>query len=316
MPLVPVLAKPVTGSLPTSAVYGQPPAALAVAPPYARQVSPLAPDSADLADVAAGSLDEMLVYAPPGTLERRRVLALALRALSPDGRLIALAPKDKGGSRLGAELAAFGCAVDETARKHHRICETGRPVVATGLDDAIAEGGPRRLDPSGLWTWPGVFSWDRLDAGSALLIGALPKLTGKGADFGCGIGVLSAAVLAASPGVTALAANDRDSRAVDCARRNLSDPRASVEWRDLIADAPQDGLDFVVMNPPFHEGGAEDRGLGLAFVKAAYRALRKGGVLWMVANRHLPYDQAVAGLFRETTRRAEARGFKVLEARK
>ena len=38
-----------------------------------------------------------------GTLERRYALALILRALKPGAPLTALAPKEKGGSRLGKE---------------------------------------------------------------------------------------------------------------------------------------------------------------------------------------------------------------------
>jgi len=64
-------------------VYGAPPAALAEVPPGARQVSPLIPDAAALEDFAPASLSAAVIAAPPGTIERRYVLALALRALQP-----------------------------------------------------------------------------------------------------------------------------------------------------------------------------------------------------------------------------------------
>ena len=48
-----------------------------------------------------------------------------------------------------------------------------------------------------------------------------------------------------------------------------------------------EGLDFVVMNPPFHDGGAEDKALGVAFIEAAARMLARRGACWLVANRHL-----------------------------
>jgi 16S rRNA (guanine1207-N2)-methyltransferase len=75
-------------------------------------------------------------------------------------------------------------------------------------------------------------------------------------------------------------------------------------------------LDFVVMNPPFHDGGAEDRALGIAFIEAAARMLAKRGVCWLVANRHLPYEAALAGVFATVTVRAEGGGYKIFEARK
>ncbi|MCR5876361.1 class I SAM-dependent methyltransferase [Phenylobacterium sp. J426] len=300
---------------PVSAVYGQPLPELALAPPGAVQVSPLVPGSAALDEIPPGSVEAMVVAAPPGTIERRYVLALALRALRPGGALTALAPKEKGGSRIGKELAAFGCEVHETPKRKQRICETTRPETLAGLDTAIEAGRPRIAESLGLWTQPGVFSWDRPDPGSVLLIRALPKLTGRGADLGAGVGLLSRAVLT-SPDVTELALVELDRRAHECSRRNVLDARASFHWQDARTGPELSGLDFMVMNPPFHDGGAEDKSLGQAFIRRGHAILRKGGSLWIVANRHLPYEGVLAELFASVALRAEGGGFKVYEARK
>jgi len=299
-----------------AAVYGFPPLDVVEAPDGAIQVSPLVVGSTDLADLAEGSLDEIVVLAPPGVAERRHVLAQALKALKVEGRLTALAPKDRGGLRMNKELAAFGCTIGESAKRHHRICVALKPANPVGLDAAIAEGAPRRLDGDGLWTQPGVFSWDRLDPGSALLLKSLPPLGGVGVDLGCGIGVLAHAVLA-SPKVTKLTLVDLDRRAVEAAKRNVDDPRVEVVQADARRGADlAAGLDFVVTNPPFHEAGAEDKGLGQAFITSAAGMLRKGGVLWIVANRHLPYEAALNEHFKNVRPVADAGGFKVYEARK
>ena len=73
---------------------------------------------------------------------------------------------------------------------------------------------------------------------------------------------------------------------------------------------------FVVMNPPFHDGGAEDRSLGAAFIAAAARALKPGGRLLMVANRHLPYEAPLREAFGKVALLAETGGYKVHEARR
>lgn len=256
----------------------------------------------------------MVMLAPPGTIERRCAMALALRALGEGAPLTVLAPKDKGGSRLRKELEAFGCAVGEEARRHHRICMTVRPAAPAGLDEAIATGAPRLVEPLGLWSQPGVFAWDRIDPGSALLMQHLPPLAGRGADLGCGIGVLARAVLAV-PAVTELTLVDLDRRAVDAARRNIADPRARFLWADLRHPAASlAGLDFIVTNPPFHDGGAEDRALGQAFVRRAANLLRRGGRLLLVANRHLPYEAVLKASFRSVALKVEAGGYKVYEA--
>ena len=306
--------RPPLQDIDATCVYGAPPAELAATPAGASQVSPLVPGAAALEEIGPESLDAMVVAAPPGALERRYILALAICALRPGAPLIALAPKDKGGARLGAELLGFGCEVEETGRRHHRICRTLRPPHPRGLDAARAAGALRFVEGVG-WTQPGLFSWNRLDAGTRLLIDTLPQLSGRGADLGCGAGLLSRAVLAHAA-VGGLALVDVDRRAIEAARRNVVDPRASFHWADARALTGVSEMDFVVTNPPFHDGGKEDRRLGQAFIAAAHAALRSGGVLWLVANRHLPYKAALRSLFATVTLKAERDGYKVYEARR
>ena len=298
------------------AVYARPDSDLIETAREAIELSPLAPGAAALEDQADGAFERITIAAPPGVLERRYVLAHALRVLAPGGRLTALAPKDRGGARLAKELAAFGCDAEASARRHHRFCDTVRPERPEGLDAAIAAGAPQIAPGLGLWSQPGVFSWDRADPGSALLIRHLPPLAGAGADFGCGVGLLARAVLQ-SPAVMRLELIDIDRRAIDAARRNIDDPRAGFAWRDLRSDAADaSDLGFVVMNPPFHDQGEEDRGLGAAFIKRAAAALKPKGVCWLVANRHLPYEALLAPLFPRLRQVVQAEGYKVYEARK
>lgn len=310
-------------------VYGAPDPELAAVPGDARQVSPLFPGATALEDLPPASLEGMVMGAPAGTLERRYVLALGLRALKTGAPLTVMAPKDKGGSRLAKELEAFGCTVDAAGKRHQRICHTSRPE-ALSVAEAIEAGKPRFVGALDLWTQPGIFSWDRPDPGTELLRSVLSPLAGRGADLGCGLGVLARAVLA-NPGVTHLDLMDIDRRAVDAARRNVTDPRAAFRWADVRQASGTEGLDFpgldfpgldfpgldfIVMNPPFHDGGTEDKGLGQAFVRRSHQMVRDGGKVWLVANRHLPYEGVLTPLFSAVTLRADSGGFKVYEAQK
>jgi 16S rRNA (guanine1207-N2)-methyltransferase len=249
-------------------------------------------------------------------LERRYATALALRAVVPGGSFGAHAPNHQGGTRLRKEMLAFGCAVEETARRHHRIVVCARPASLIGVDEALSGGGPRFIEELGVWSQPGVFSWDRVDPGSALLLEHLPALSGRGADFGCGVGVLSRAVLTSAK-VAQIALIDIDRRAIECARRNIQDARAMFHWADVRDGVPKlSELDFVVMNAPFHDAGTEDRTIPISFVKRAAEVLRGGGVCWLTANRHLPYEEVMRTAFRRVALKIEAGGYKIYEAHK
>lgn len=319
----------------TTLLYGRPPAVFDP-PGDAIQTSPLIPGSTPLESVPEGSAGTAMIYAPPGVLERRYTLALALKALKPGGRLDVMAPKDKGGSRLKKELEAFGVEIGESAKAHHRRCVVIRPETMTGLDEAIEAGAPRLVpwspdfpEEGGFWSQPGMFSWDRVDGGTDRLAtyftengGVDLGFKGAGADLGCGWGALTDAVLMSDSRVTSMRLIDTDRRAIEAAKRYLGNradhfvgsAQIAYEWADVRLLEEAADLDFIVTNPPFHDGGAEDKKLGQAFIRKAAGMLRKGGVLWLVANRHLPYEAELNAVFKRVTKVADAGGFKLFEA--
>ncbi len=296
----------------TTILYGRPPAVFDV-PTAATQTSPLIPGAASLEALEPGSVDEAMIYAPPGAIERRYTIALALRALKVGGRLDIMAPKDKGGSRLAKELKGFGLEFGETAKAHHRRCIVERPGQVEGLDEALAAGGPQVVPGLEAWSQPGIFAWDRVDPGTALLAQVLPSLKGAGADLGCGFGALSIVALR-SKEITSLRLIDLDRRAIEAAKKNVEDPRARFEWADVRTLATAGELNFVISNPPFHDGGAEDRRLGQNFIRQAAALLKTGGVAWIVANRHLPYEAELNAAFKRVRMVADQGGYKIFEA--
>ncbi|WAJ29640.1 class I SAM-dependent methyltransferase [Antarcticirhabdus aurantiaca] len=297
-----------------SAVYGAPPPDLVEVPDGAAQLSPLCPGALAIESLPDAALGEIAVAAPAGSVERRYVLAQALRALAPGGTLTASAPNDKGGQRVKRELEGFGCAVAERFKARQRICTVERPAAPAGLAEAIAAGAPVDVEAMGLRSQPGIFSWNRIDPGTALLLAHLPPLAGQGADLGAGLGILAKAVLG-SVRVEELTLVEIDRRAVEASRANVPDPRARFLWADA-RDAKLSELDFVVTNPPFHADGIEDRGLGQAFVAVAARMLRRSGRLVLVANRHMPYEEGLRAAFAAVKVLADEGGYKVMEARK
>lgn len=172
------------------------------------------------------------------------------------------------------------------------------------------------LQPVGDGAWisqPGIFAWDRIDDGSALLAAHLQgDFTGHVADYGCGWGYLAREVLARSP--TKIDLIDAEHRALEAARANITDSRASFHWLDLAQEAAPATYDAIVCNPPFHAGRAAEPGLGQSVIAAAARALKPGGRFYMVANRGLPYEPQLKANFTSFETLADNNKFRVSRA--
>lgn len=163
-------------------------------------------------------------------------------------------------------------------------------------------------------TAPGVFSADGIDPASDLLGQALPAKLGRHVvDLGAGWGYIAAQVLTRN-GLERLDLVEADAIALECARRNVPDTRARFHWADATRWAAEERVDTVVMNPPFHTGRTADPSLGRAFVAAAARMLTPSGHLWLVANRHLPYERTLDECFAKVEDAGGDNRFKIFHA--
>jgi 16S rRNA (guanine1207-N2)-methyltransferase len=164
-----------------------------------------------------------------------------------------------------------------------------------------------------------VFAWDRIDVASQLLAEHLPSdLAGRAADLGAGFGYLSVELLQRCARIAALDLYEAERRALDLARRNLAalESRAAIRycWHDVTAGLT-DRYDVIVCNPPFHTHARADRpDIGRRFIATAAQSLLPGGRLWLVANRHLPYEQALGAGFERVRIVTQQHGFKIVEA--
>jgi 16S rRNA (guanine1207-N2)-methyltransferase len=178
---------------------------------------------------------------------------------------------------------------------------------------------PSMLVEGRFHTAPGMFSFDRVDGGSNLLANHLPDdLRGHVADFCAGWGYLSAEVLARCPGIAALDLYEADFEALEAAKKNLAGAGFGPRffWHDLLGEPVGERYDAIVMNPPFHRARATEPEIGAGMVRAAAKALKPGGRLFMVANRQLPYEPVLAAAFSSHGEIARDGMFKVFSARR
>lgn len=260
----------------------------------------------------------IVIFTPKQKDETRALIAKGLGLLEHGGVLVAAASNEAGGKTLSKTLIEFGVKVSDHSKHKCRVVWTTEPQKAARvmIDDANTKGGMQQRG-DGLWSMPGLFSWDRLDKGTDVLLHHLPfALSGYGADFGCGIGVIGHKLLGRYKDIRKLICIDRDTRALQATAKNLE------AWKDKIEimrgdlgeplDLPE--LDFIIMNPPFHIGKKQAASIGQAFILNAAKALKKEGILVFVANTHLPYEKIVAGNFSFHRILREEHGFKIIEA--
>jgi 16S rRNA (guanine1207-N2)-methyltransferase len=257
----------------------------------------------------AGPHAAALVCLPRARDHARALVAEAVARAAPGAAVAIDGQKTDGIDTLLRDLRARGPLSDPLAKAHGRIA-----VLRAGAVDLGDWAARDRVVEGGLLTRPGVFSADGADRGSALLAAALPAAPGRRiVDLGAGWGYLSRAILSRD-GVERLDLVEAEAEALDCARRALADPRARFHWADARLFRPESPADAVVCNPPFHVGREADPALGLAFVEAAGRMLAPHGVLWLVANRHLPYDAALIPAFATVEEVAGDAGYRVIRA--
>ncbi|MFL6591949.1 MAG: class I SAM-dependent methyltransferase [Luteimonas sp.] len=265
----------------------------------------------------------LVLLLPPRQREYARAsLVGALDAAAAGGIVVAAMPNDAGARSGEKDFAGLAGPLRSLSKHHCRVFWSepmhgpADPALAAQWRAADA---PRPIAGGRFLSRPGVFAWDRIDVASALLAAHLPSdLSGAGADLGCGYGYLAARLLERCRGISALDLYEADRRALELARGNLEGEatRAAIgfHWHDVAAGLPRQ-YDFIVTNPPFHAQGREERpDLGRAFIAAAAGALRDGGRLLLVANRHLPYEAVLAERFEQVRTLAQEQGFKVVEA--
>ena len=237
----------------------------------------------------------------------RAHLMHALARTSPGGLIVVAGEKTSGIASLKKWAAGFVPVVDTFSKFHAQAF--------------VVRAGSEPDDPPTLakdCEHLGLFGGGKIDAGSQLLARTFDgSISGSVADFCAGTGYLTRELLERS-NPTSIALFEAEYRGVEIARRDL-DHRTiplSFHWTDLTSEPVAKTFDWIIMNPPFHEGRAADPSLGQSMIRASAGALQRGGKLRMVANRQLPYENTLRDVFGAFNEIIAESGFKVLQATK
>jgi len=167
-----------------------------------------------------------------------------------------------------------------------------------------------------------LFSRDRLDRGSRLMIEHLPIDTRfrRIVDLGCGNGVLGIVAAALNPEASLLFC-DESHMAIDSARENFHaafGPAREAEFRlgDCLRGVDDRSADLVLVNPPFHQHHSIGDRVARDMFRDARRVLDAGGELRVVGNRHLGYHSRLGRLFGNCRTLATDSKFVILSATK
>lgn len=272
-------------------------------------------------DVPESPFDQAIVFVPKSKELLNYLLHNIVSRLSEGASIFLVGEKKAGVERAAKQLQPFGKSIKLDSARHCQMWQLtlDKTVQAKSLADWAQQ--YNVATPNGdltICALPGVFSQNRLDVGTAVLLPYLSQVTsGKIADFGCGAGVISAYLAKLNP-KNRIFAMDVDAFALESTRMTFAQNKLAPEQLEIkavsgIEDAPL-FLHAIVSNPPFHQGIKTDYNASENLCKTSRRHLKSGGELWIVANRFLNYPILIEQNFGHCTTKADQQGFKVLFA--
>lgn len=245
--------------------------------------------------------DSVIIYFPKAKNLAPYLFNLAANYLKPTGQMLVVG-ENKGGIKSLVKLLPdyFSTGIKLDNARHCLLFASQLVGVAPPLKLSDWLSQYQLATPQGeitICNLVGVFSEKRLDLGTELLLSHLPTFSGRVLDFGCGAGVIAAALLKAQP-----------SLALECVDINamaLASCELTLAANGMTAKVyPSDGLaqttgqfNGIISNPPFHDGLASTTSIAQRFVIDSAKQLKHNGIWQIVANRHLPYSDIIAAQF-------------------
>ncbi|WP_076412924.1 methyltransferase [Shewanella sp. UCD-KL12] len=238
---------------------------------------------------------------------------------------------------IGAKAKSINKSLLEVLAKNLGPASASLTWKKTRVITCISDGKARSLPKEVLWSIPelkldisnlsNVFAANKLDIGARIMIDNMPKGDFKSIiDLGCGNGVLGLHAKQLFPKAYVHFVDDSE-MAIASAKQNwalnkldtegLSGEQATFGWDDCLTHL-SDGVrpDLILCNPPFHQGEAITDHIAWQMFLQSWRALKNGGILHVVGNRHLAYHIKLQRIFKNCTTVESNGKFVILQAQK
>jgi len=164
---------------------------------------------------------------------------------------------------------------------------------------------------------PGVFSQEKLDVGTRLLLEHLPDYDNCSLlDFGCGSGVIAAFITQRFTNVKPTLA-DVSALAIASAQKTFSENGLSGKFIATDSMSNITGVyDNVISNPPFHQGLKTHYQATESFLAKISKHISNKGSLTIVANSFLKYQPIMEQHFGGVSQLTKSNGFTIYQAKR
>ncbi|GAA5526067.1 ribosomal RNA small subunit methyltransferase C [Microbulbifer aestuariivivens] len=239
------------------------------------------------------------------------------RTLGLGGELALLGSKQSGIKTYAARVASCFDSVKRLEKHGSEYLSLNILHSAMTAENRLDEEHYTELRPletlGGLYSKPGLFGWNKVDTGSALLATTFaehkPAAGADIVDLGCGYGYLSTEL--ARLGEFHFTATDNNAAALLACRENFKQRgiRGTVIPSDAGAELGEAIADTVICNPPFHQGFQVEGDLTTRFLRNAARLLRPAGCALFVVNEFIPLGRKAAPYFADVQLLIKNKGF-------
>lgn len=266
--------------------------------------------------------DLVLIKIPRTLSLLEHQLAMLSQVINPKTQIIAAGKvKDIHNSTLALFEKYIGDTKTSLAKKKSRlIFSTPSHEAAFSVPEPITWQVPNTAFT--ISNGANVFSRSSLDIGARFFMQNLPQGNYENIiDLGCGNGIIGLMAAKLHPKAT-ITFVDESFSAVESAKlnaaTNIPEHAGSLNFiaNNCLYNYPPHSADLVLCNPPFHQQQALTDHIAWQMFKDAHRALRWGGELYIVGNRHLDYHIKLDRLFNNHEVIASNAKFVIMKATK